>query len=71
MSTKHTSSCLKNATDDEPIFVLRAQDRTAPDTIREWVRLNKHNPEMPREKLATALDLAREMEKWPARRLAD
>jgi hypothetical protein len=32
-----TTGCLAKAADDEPIFVLRAQDSLAPDTIRAWV----------------------------------
>ena len=27
--------------EDEPVFLLRAQDATAPATIREWVRLQR------------------------------
>ncbi len=29
-------SCLTNAKDDEPLFVLRANDELAPDLVREW-----------------------------------
>lgn len=34
MSTKHDSQCLIKAADDEPIFVLRAKDPTAPLIVR-------------------------------------
>jgi hypothetical protein len=27
--------------EDEPVFLLRAQDRTAADCLRHWIRLNK------------------------------
>jgi hypothetical protein len=27
--------------DDEPVFLLRAQDRTAADCLRYWIKLNK------------------------------
>ncbi len=36
MSTKHDSKCLANAGDDEPIFVLRAQDEFAADLVVLW-----------------------------------
>lgn len=36
--TKHTSECLQRARDDEPIFVLRGQDKTASRVVREWAR---------------------------------
>lgn len=39
MSTKHDSKCLKNAADDEPIFVLRSKDRYAPILVRLWADL--------------------------------
>lgn len=26
---------------DEPVFLLRAQDKTAAEVVRHWVRLNK------------------------------
>ena len=29
-------SCLTNAADDEPIFVLKSTDELAPDIVREW-----------------------------------
>ncbi len=30
------SSCLNKASDDEPIFVLRANDELAPDIVMKW-----------------------------------
>lgn len=32
-------SCLTNASFEEPIFVLRANDELAPIIVREWARL--------------------------------
>jgi hypothetical protein len=32
-------SCLTAAADDEPLFVLRANDELAPAVVVEWVRL--------------------------------
>ena len=55
---------------DEPVFLLRAQDITAPAVVREWADLN--------EKLGgdpNAIQLARNhadlMESWGHRKLAD
>ena len=48
---------------DEPVFLLRAQDVTAPDTVRAWARLQytmKGNREMGR----LAMDHAERMEQW-------
>ena len=28
--------CLGKAADDEPVFILRAQDKCAPQHVREW-----------------------------------
>lgn len=49
--------------DDEPVFLLRAMDRTAPQAVRAWAQLQyeqKGNREMGR----LALDHAVEMETW-------
>ncbi len=62
MSNKHTSQCLQKAGDEEPIFVLRAKDPTAPSTIRKWVADNEGI--QPAEKLKQALELALEMDGW-------
>lgn len=57
--------CLGKAAMDEPIFVSRAQDVTAPDLVRRWVReaisrgLESNSP-----KAKEAFNLADAMEKW-------
>ncbi len=40
-------SCLNKAAPDEPIFVLRAKDKLAPQTLRHWVAIafGVHEPE--------------------------
>jgi hypothetical protein len=63
MATKHNDKCLKNAADDEPIFVLRAQDNMAPDTVRVWARTAQTRGVNPR-KVKEAFDIADKMEKW-------
>lgn len=62
ISTKHTSRCLRKAADDEPIFVLRAKDPTAPKIVRLWASANKNR--QPDEKIRGAYHLAFEMEGW-------
>jgi len=62
ISTKHTSQCLRKAGDDEPIFVLRAKDPTAPPLIRKWAEANQNW--QPEAKRKGALELATEMEVW-------
>ncbi len=56
------NSCVNKAKDDEPIFTLRAQDKTAPRTVRMWAinsGLLIDNP-----KRRQAMKLAEEMEAW-------
>lgn len=63
-------SCLNKAADDEVLFVLRAKDPTAPDTIRSWAEkrvimgLNKIDD----AKIVDALACANSMETWRANR---
>jgi hypothetical protein len=66
--TKHTSTCLQKAKDDEPIFVLRAQDATAPETISRWLNLN---PQLPPEKARAAIETIKAMHNWPHRKMPD
>lgn len=71
---------------DEPVFLLRAQDKTAPAVLREWVRLNKNllkedikanrvkdDAELNARKKAIALADAHafRMEDWPKKKAAD
>lgn len=67
--TKLTSSCLAKAGDDEPIFVLRAQDRLAPEVVCSWAAalaavspLGWHD-----RKVRAAHAVALEMEAWAAK----
>jgi hypothetical protein len=62
--------CFAKAADDEPLFVLRAQDRLAPDVVREWARLAEAHACAP-HKVAEARSLADAMERWPHRKLPD
>jgi hypothetical protein len=60
------NSCLNRAAADEPVFVLRAKDLLAPQTLRHWATMADGNHEP--EKIAQALREADEMEQWRAAR---
>ena len=55
--------CLGRAQDDEPVFVLRAQDKTAPDTVRDWAT-RAANAGAPTAKVTQAMHDADLMEAW-------
>jgi hypothetical protein len=63
------SACLVKAADDEPIFVLRARDLTAPDVVAYWCGLNTAN--IKTEKMADAQDCVWAMTKFPNRKNPD
>jgi hypothetical protein len=63
--------CLGAAADDEPIFVLRANDELAPHTVRRWAWDYRQRKKLegtynaPREaKFKEAMALADQMEEW-------
>ena len=68
-------SCLTRATDDEPLFVLRANDELAPDVVRKWAADYYAQKKMAagrggyltdaqHRKYSEALNIAWEMERW-------
>lgn len=61
--TKHNNPCLENAADDEPIFVLRAQDDLAVESIHRWADLLELYGNAP-EKAQQARDIADAMQDW-------
>lgn len=64
MATKETGvSCYEKAADDEPVFVLRAQDMLAPEIVREWA-YRALVAGTPIEKVQEARKCADEMENW-------
>lgn len=67
---ENPNSCLNKAADDEPIFVLRAQDLIAPGRVREWAGTAKASG-VRKEKVDEALAVADAMEAWPKRRMPD
>jgi hypothetical protein len=70
MATKLDSTCLQNTADNEPIFVLRAQDKLAAATIGHWCGLAMQHG-VPIEKIEKAMVLAGEMTKWQNRKIPD
>ena len=79
MATKLTDKCLQKVSNEEPIFVLRAQDMLAPGLVRDWALLARARGMKPdgtvslalEVKLQEALALADQMEKWPRRKYPD
>ena len=65
MATKRKGvACYDRAGMDEPIFVLRAQDRLAAGVVRQWAdaaELGGTKPEI----VAEARSVANEMDAWP------
>jgi len=65
MSTKRKGvACYDKAGLDEPLFVLRAQDRLAADLVREWADKAERGGTKP-EIVADARLVAEEMDSWP------
>ena len=58
---KGAKGCFAKADDDEVLFVLRAQDKTSPIVILEWMKMNFHT--CSERKLREAFECAIEM-KW-------
>lgn len=52
--------------DDEPVFLLRAKDRTAPKTLRHWALLQRKFVDCDEHAVTLALDHADAMENWQA-----
>ena len=68
-------SCLTNAADDEPIFVLRANDEQAPTIVRAWAYAYRSAKQQRgeytlgrRAKFEEAISLACKMESWKSAR---
>ena len=63
-------SCFNKAAPDEPLFILRAQDRTAPGLVIQWAnRARKLGAS--EAKVGEALLIAKAMEAWPNRKDPD
>lgn len=70
MATKANCPCLQKVGDDEPIFVLRAQDKCAADIVRIWA-MYARMAGAPLEKVKEAFDCADAMAAWPVKKVPD
>ena len=76
-----TDGCLSRVAADEPIFVLRAQDKAAPKLVRKWAEdfrqhhvkagTSGHALAIAITKHTDALEVAEAMEAWQVRKQAD
>lgn len=60
MGYKNSDPCLQKAFDDEQLFVLMTRDRTSPQVVLEWIKLNIET--QPDEKLREAFECALQMQ---------
>lgn len=58
------NSCLNKAKIGEPLFILRANDPIAAQTVRLWATMAQGVGQHSEEKIASALRLADDMDKW-------
>lgn len=56
------NSCLNRANPEEPIFVLRANDPSAPQIVRLWAEANVNVQS--EDKRGEAYQVANDMEEW-------
>lgn len=69
MGYKNDDLCLKKVNDDEPIFVLRAQDISSTFIVLEWIKINfQHTPD---DKLREAFEHALKMKNYPSHKIPD
>jgi len=60
----------KDIPDDEPVFLLRAQDALASETVEKWALMARAMGVNPK-KTKSAFDDAEEMLHWHTRRMPD
>lgn len=63
--------CLGKAADDEPVFVLRAQDILAADLVEHWALLASERLGPGHAKVVHGLAMAKAMREWPTRKYPD
>lgn len=57
--------------DDEPVFLLRAQDLTASLCVDYWAVRNESLPNGDKVLIEMARDFAKKMAEWPVKKVAD
>jgi hypothetical protein len=62
MGYKKDDRCLAKVDDDEPIFVLRAQDVSSTRAIRYWLEINRAT--LPEERIAETEACMRDFDDW-------
>lgn len=62
--------CLGKAADDEPVFILRAQDMLAADLVDKWAT-DAQLVGCKWDKVREARELAQAMREWPTRKNPD
>lgn len=68
---KDGDTCWDHAHPDEPLFVLRAQDPSAPRVVLHWISKNFDNAVCPDAKLRDAFEQALRMREWHPKKPAD
>lgn len=62
--------CLGKAADDEPVFILRAQDKLAWILVNLWGDMARQHG-CPNDKVMEAFDLAHAMRQWKPQKFPD
>jgi hypothetical protein len=73
MGTRRNRSnydCMNKLGPDEPYFILRAQDRLAPELVEAWAVEAQLN-DCRGDKIAEARRIAAAMRRWPKRKMPD
>lgn len=68
-SAELKTGTMSRAKPDEPVFVLRAQDESAPAVVAAWICYNINTA--PAGKLREALECAIAMRQYPNRKQSD
>ena len=62
-AVRYGRGCLGQAALDEPVFILRAQDKLAPWVVVRWAHLAEQAG-APQDEVQGALELAKQMVDW-------
>lgn len=57
--------------EDEPVFLLRGQDKTAAQIVRLWASAQRQNPKADMKMIMMAEQQANAMEQWQQKKWAD